>query len=180
MAEEQALHNDSNKVYINHLDRNIAYNSDMVATCSPFPKVSINSLSRFFKRAEIKDRQNRRSKFLDGLENVVNPSASPVVQTLEVCDGFFNDNEVAVCAACYGEILLSKINNYCFFSLRKNKCEIEQGNSILYGTKSGIYLQDKLSRIPPKLVLKLKNVTQIEVLEKYSLLIALSGMFLCL
>ena len=55
---------------------------------------------------------------------------------------------------------------------------VEQGRRIAYGTSDGIYFSDSrnVSR-PPVRVLALQDVTQIDVLEEYQLLIVLSGKF---
>lgn len=53
---------------------------------------------------------------------------------------------------------------------------IDQGRRIVYGTDDGIYLSNlwERNRDPIK-VLALKDVSQVDVLEDYQLLIVLSG-----
>ena len=53
---------------------------------------------------------------------------------------------------------------------------IDGGRKLLYGTNNGIYLSERKNKDQiPRRVLEPTNVTQIELLEEYSLLLVLSN-----
>lgn len=52
---------------------------------------------------------------------------------------------------------------------------IGQGRRVVYGTDDGVYLSNLWDRREPVKVLALKDVSQVDVLEDYQLLIVLSG-----
>jgi RHO1 GDP-GTP exchange protein 1/2 len=55
-------------------------------------------------------------------------------------------------------------------------CLVDAGRRVVYGTDDGVYISDMMDcgREPLK-VLALMDITQIDVLEEYQLLIVLSG-----
>ncbi|KAK0729861.1 CNH domain-containing protein [Lasiosphaeris hirsuta] len=67
-----------------------------------------------------------------------------------------------------------------FSSQNKVNCAapFDGGRKLIYGTDNGIYVSDRRSRdkeAPPKRVIDVQNVTQVDVLEEYQLLLVLSN-----
>ena len=72
---------------------------------------------------------------------------------------------------------LRSVSIYCFGGLGAEFWRVGGGRRIAYGTNDGVYVSDlrEPSREPVK-VLALLEVTQIDILEDYQLLIALAGL----
>ncbi len=60
-------------------------------------------------------------------------------------------------------------------SLQVADFDLDQGRRAVYGTADGVYLSNLWENREPTKVLALLDVTQIDVLEDYQLLIVLSG-----
>ncbi|EAA36572.3 hypothetical protein GE21DRAFT_2052 [Neurospora crassa] len=77
------------------------------------------------------------------------------------------------------DFLNTTIISYGYFAgPNKVNCAtpFDGGRKIIYGTDQGIFVSDrKTKEIPPKRVIDVQNVTQVDVLEEYSLLLVLSN-----
>ncbi|KAK4161482.1 CNH domain-containing protein [Cladorrhinum sp. PSN259] len=79
------------------------------------------------------------------------------------------------------DFLNTTILSSSFFSgQNKVNCvtPFDGGRKLIYGTDSGIYISDRRSKdkdAPPKRVIEVTNVTQVDVLEEYQLLLVLSN-----
>ncbi|KAK9235462.1 CNH domain-containing protein [Lipomyces kononenkoae] len=100
-----------------------------------------------------------RKKWVESIavqQRVLRERAGIYVKTI-LCTGFFDSSNRVNCAVPF-----------------------DGGRKMLYGTDNGVYMSDTrpsrgLSRIPrPQKVVPVSNITQLEVLEEYSMLLALS------
>ncbi|KAK9360761.1 CNH domain-containing protein [Lipomyces starkeyi] len=100
-----------------------------------------------------------RKKWVESIsaqQRVLRERAGIYVKTI-LCTGFFDSSNRVNCAVPF-----------------------DGGRKMLYGTDNGVYVSDTrpargLSRIPrPQRVVPVSNITQLEVLEEYSMLLALS------
>ncbi|KAJ9155490.1 Rho1 guanine nucleotide exchange factor 1 [Pleurostoma richardsiae] len=69
------------------------------------------------------------------------------------------------------------ISSGFFTAANKINCvaPFDGGRKLIYGTDNGIYVSDRKSVDPPRKTLEATNVTQIDVLEEYQLLLVLSN-----
>ena len=98
-----------------------------------------------------------------------------VFETVTLSEGFFVGNNHVNCAAPFSKCPLS------FCREPSNLFDTtDQGKQAVYGTNDGVYMSNlwEPQREPVK-VLALLDVTQVDVLEEYQLLIVLSGMSTC-
>ena len=97
---------------------------------------------------------------------------SLVFVTATLSEGFFVGPNKVNCAAPFSE----HINYFFWGGIGTDLGVLGGGRRIAYGTDDGVYVSDLrgTSRKPVK-VLALSEVTQIDILEDYQLLIALSG-----
>ena len=92
--------------------------------------------------------------------------------TATISEGFFVGANKVNCAAPFSKHMLDS----CVKS--STEFNIGGGRRIAYGTNDGVYVSDlKEPNREPVKVLALLDVTQIDVLEEYQLLVALSGSF---
>lgn len=91
--------------------------------------------------------------------------------TTAVSEGFFLGTNKVNCAAPFGESE--------YKTQGRANSQIANGRRIAFGTDDGVYLSDlrEPNRDPIK-VLALLDVSQVDVLEEYQLLIVLSGTFI--
>lgn len=96
---------------------------------------------------------------------------SQIFETITLNEGFFLGPNKVNCAAPYSKSISSS-----YARLGWPNCSQGGGRRIVYGTDDGIYLSDlrEANREPVK-VLALLDVSQVDVLEEYQLLIVLSG-----
>ena len=98
---------------------------------------------------------------------------SAIFESVTVSEGFFVGANKANCAAPFSACPL-------FFNCRETVFHIclyiDRARSVVYGTGDGVYLSDlrEPTRDPVK-VLDLLDVSQVDVLEEYQLLVVLSG-----
>jgi RHO1 GDP-GTP exchange protein 1/2 len=98
---------------------------------------------------------------------------SDIFESVTVSEGFFIGGNKANCAAPFSACPLFFDCHETMFSLFP--C-VDRARSVVYGTDDGVYLSDLRdpTRDPVK-VLDLLDVSQVDVLEEYQLLIVLSG-----
>jgi len=96
---------------------------------------------------------------------------STVFETTPFSDGFFTGPNRVNCAAPFSEY-----PSALFGDSEANSWLTDQGRRIAYGTDDGVYFSDfrENGREPVK-VLALLEVTQVDILEEYQLLVILTG-----
>jgi hypothetical protein len=95
---------------------------------------------------------------------------SLIFDTVTFSEGFFNGPNKVNCAAPF--------RTWSFFRLwcARSDRDVDHGRRVVYGTDDGVYLSDlRGQRTEPMKVLTLMDVSQVDVLEDYQLLIVLSG-----
>lgn len=96
---------------------------------------------------------------------------SLVFETDVLSEGFFMGANKVNCAAPFSEFI--------FFLLCKSRCLLwlkDAGRRMVYGTDDGVYMSDFNDRQrDPVKVLALLDVTQVDVVEEFQLLVVLSG-----
>jgi RHO1 GDP-GTP exchange protein 1/2 len=103
----------------------------------------------------------QRQKFIEKVEEqqrLLRERNSNFYTKTTLCEGFFNSNNRVNCLA-----------------------PMDGGRKLAYGTDSGIYLSDRLPKdknARPKRVLDAYQVTQVDILEEYQLLLVLSNKIL--
>ena len=95
-----------------------------------------------------------------------------VFETITLSEGFFIGSVRVNCAAPYGAKLLFLCGRIFGLTFALT----DQGRRVVYGTDDGVYRSNlgERNREPVK-VLALLDVSQVDVLEDYGLLIVLSG-----
>jgi hypothetical protein len=98
---------------------------------------------------------------------------SMIFDTVTLSEGFFAGPNKVNCAAPFSTCF------FCAFSFFfcAYQVWVDGGRKVVYGTDDGVYISDlrDVSREPSR-VLALLEVSQVDVLEDYQLLIVLSGM----
>ncbi|EAQ89752.1 conserved hypothetical protein [Chaetomium globosum CBS 148.51] len=97
-----------------------------------------------------------RQKLLEAIDNVQQRlrARADFLNTTVITSGFFSGTNKVNCVAPF-----------------------DGGRKLIYGTDNGIYVSDRRSKdnAPPKRVIDVPSVTQVDVLEEYSLLLVLSN-----
>jgi RHO1 GDP-GTP exchange protein 1/2 len=98
---------------------------------------------------------------------------SMVFYSITLSEGFFTGPRKVNCAAPFSTFLLYLD---LFGIISHWDCWAGFGRRVVYGTDDGVYLSDiRSAKKEPTKVLSLLEVTQVDVLEEYQLLIVLSG-----
>ena len=98
-----------------------------------------------------------------------------------LCDRFFTQANRVNCLVPIGKNLDHLYGSYARWAGHSANViaqRIDGGRKVVYGTDNGIYLSDRKPRDPsakPRRVLDAMNVTQIDVLEEYQLLLVLAN-----
>jgi RHO1 GDP-GTP exchange protein 1/2 len=101
-----------------------------------------------------------------------------IFESVTVSEGFFIGGNKANCAAPFSASPFSACP--LFFDRRETVFHIflyvDRTRSVVYGTNDGVYLSElRDPTLDPVKVLDLLDVSQVDVLEEYQLLIVLSG-----
>jgi hypothetical protein len=101
--------------------------------------------------------QSARQKWLEYIDNAQQRlrGRADFLNTTVISSGYFSGQNKVNCVAPF-----------------------DGGRKLIYGTDSGVYVSDRKSKdkeAPPKRVIDVQNVTQVDVLEEYQLLLVLSN-----
>lgn len=99
---------------------------------------------------------------------------SLVFEVLPISEGYFVGTNRVLCAAPFGAY--SCVGPSVWRRAGLTQSGTDHGNRIAYGTENGVYLADLRDRrkMPVKVV-AVVNVTQLDVLEEFGILIVLAG-----
>ena len=119
--------------------------------------------------------QSARQKWLEFIDTAQQRlrSHADFLNTTVISCGFFSGQNKVNCVAPYGKyrVNTSRISNYTDY-------EVDGGRKLIYGTDLGVYVSDRKSKDQaalPKRVIDVQNVTQVDVLEEYQLLLVLAN-----
>lgn len=116
--------------------------------------------------------QTGRQKWLEFIDAAQQKLRARVdfLNTTMISQAFFTGVNKVNCVAPFGQ------SNSCVHAERLLLTfEADGGRKLIYGTDAGIYVSDRKSGGQPRKILEATNVTQIDALEEYQLLLVLSN-----
>ncbi|KAK3943126.1 CNH domain-containing protein [Diplogelasinospora grovesii] len=122
--------------------------------------------------------QSGRQKWLEYIDTAQQRlrARADFLNTTVISCGFFSGQNKVNCVAPFGK--RCEEPPYGLKLLTRISPLLDGGRKLIYGTDNGIYVSDRKSKdkdAPPKRVIDVQSVTQVDVLEEYQLLLVLSN-----